>query len=79
MLNLYSAVALVGTIFAIKAAQSSITLAFGTSGDKKLLRLKEKMNQMVKDAYVAVGINVPLFVSFGVIKSAWKFWGFFMS
>ena len=78
ILNLFSAFALVGTLVAVKAAQKSIAVAFGGTTDKKITKLRIQFEKMAKEALVALIINVPLFVSFGVIKKAWKFWGYFI-
>ena len=78
VLNVYSAFALIGTLFAVKAAEKSIGVAFSGTTDKKITKLKDALHGMVKDAAVAIIINVPLFVAFGFVKKAWKFWGYFI-
>ena len=78
ILNVFSALALLGTLVAVIMAQKSIDLAFKGTTDKKVMKLKKGLKGMVKDAVVALVINMPLFLSFGLMKKAWKFWGYFI-
>ena len=76
ILNVMSAVALVGTLVAVIMAKKSIELAFQGTKDKKITKLKAALKKMVKEAAVALVINTPLFLAFGLVKKAWKFWGY---
>ena len=78
MNGVLGAVGISGTVYAAVVCRKSVKTAFKGSSDARLARLEEVLNETVKSAIVAAGINVPLFLLWGLVKSFYGFWTYLL-